>query len=299
MQYHYLVAGLDPYAFEAAGDGKRVETPELRDYIRGELSAPDRRTVQLLYTYYDIENIVGYIRHTNLPFNLLGNLTPAQVVHLVEDGAPENEEVKLPADFPAEITALVDRYKGRNPAEADDFEPLPDEALEAALYGAFYLRCSRTKCPFLKAWSQIDRTIRNITAASKARAMKLDASGMIVEPEGEIREQLLESQSADFGFKDRFEWTEPLLAVLDTKDFVERERGMDRLRWQIADTLTEHEYFSVDWILKYLVQLNILYRWAALDKEQGRRSFGQMVASLTTPSQLRQSDADAIGHLEK
>ncbi len=86
MQYYYLVAGLAEYPFDieaAAAGGLKIDVPEIKRTILGELAPADRRAVELLYTYYDILNIVGYVKRTGLPFNVLGNLSHKEVALLV------------------------------------------------------------------------------------------------------------------------------------------------------------------------------------------------------------------------
>lgn len=317
MQYYYLIAGLAEYSFDThlAGDGK-LDVPQVKRQIMADLSDGDRRGVELLYTYYDIENILGYIRGTKLPFNALGNLSPEQVAFLVDGNALPDGET-LPEDLaifeqglvlPSSIRLIVDRFKGRNPGEleTEDFEPVSAQDLERELFGSFYKTCGsdddnwggisgrilKNNVPeYLRHWAEIDRMIRNITAAYKARALGLSVElveGMIVDST-ELRETLLTSQAADFGLKGEFVYMEALLSVLETEDFVERERKMDALRWDIADDLAEHDYFGIGRIMDYLIHLNILHRWVALDAASGRENFRTLVTGLTDADTIAQS----------
>lgn len=324
MQYYYLVAGLPEYPFDIDGivtGGLRIDVPEIKKQIMGALSPLDRRAVELLYTYYDIENIVGYIKGTKLPFNELGNLTPADITLLVDrtvegqDGAsqflPEElAEREQALAVPSALRLVIDRFRNRtnadetNPA-AEEIAPLAIEDLERELYLSFYKTCGAVSdgkgfslsdlCPrravpqYLRMWADCDRMTRNIVAAYKSRQLGLPAEAkesMIVEENREVREALINSQAADFGLKDHFIYTEPLLQVLDTEDFVERERKMDELRCVMADSLAEHDYFGIGRVMNYLIRLNILHRWASLDAERGRTNFRDMVSGLTDPEKI-------------
>lgn len=55
--YYCLIAGLREYSLDA--EKKGFDAPAIIAEIKEELSARDRRTVELFYTYYDIENIVS------------------------------------------------------------------------------------------------------------------------------------------------------------------------------------------------------------------------------------------------
>lgn len=316
MQYYYLIAGLTEVPFDIDGvvsGAVRVDVPEIKGQIMAELSTDDRRAVELLYTFYDIENIVGYIRGTKLPFNVLGNLSQADVALLVDrtvGGTGEDMGVLLPEEMaereqelavPGEVRLVVDRFKGRQAdgtaLEPEEFAPLSADDLERELFQSFYRACGGrlsllgggTVPEFLRRWAQEDRMVRNIVAAYKGRKLGLAPElreTMIVEERPEVREALVVGQAQDFGLRDEFPYMEPLLQVLETEDFVEREKKMDALRAEMADALAEHDYFGIGKVMDYLIRLNILHRWAALDPARGREDFRALVAGLT--------DADRI-----
>lgn len=335
MQYYYLVAGLTEYPFDienAVAGGLRVDVPEVKARVMGELSPEDRRAVELLYTYYDIENIVGYVRGTKLPFNELGNLSREEVALLAGRSSAESVGDMLPEELaerernlavPPTIRLAMDRFRGRTGEEGntatpqpDDFAPLGVDDLERELFLGFYKACGAlpggretgftlsdfrpgrfTVPEYLRNWAEYDRVTRNIVAAYKARQLGLTAEqkeGMIVEPDAERREAYLSGQAPDFGMRDVFPYTERLLQVLETEDFVERERRMDELRAEIADDLAEHDYFGIGRVMDYLIRLNILYRWSSLDAQRGRENFREMVSSLTDPDKIAES-VDARG----
>ncbi|HIW10728.1 MAG TPA: DUF2764 domain-containing protein [Candidatus Rikenella faecigallinarum] len=322
MQYYYLIAGLPDYPFDIDGvvaGTLRIDVPLIKRQIMGELSPADQRAVRLLYTYYDIENIIGYIRGSKLPFNQLGNLTPKEVVLLVDRTVDETdgggqllpEELAERLDrlaVPSSVRLLVDRFRARTDEEQsvnpEEMAPLSLDDLERELFITFYNTCGAASgyatsagrwsdlCParsavpaFLRQWADCDRTVRNMVAAYKGRQLGLDAetrAGMIVETNPELREAYLNSAAADFGMKDTFPYAEALVQVLETEDFVERERKLDQLRADIADTLAEQDYFGIGRVMDYLIRLNILHRWAVLDAECGRGTFRELVGGLTT-----------------
>lgn len=322
MQYYYLIAGLPDYPLDIDGvvaGTLRIDVPLIKRQIMGELSPNDQRAVRLLYTYYDIENIIGYIRGSKLPFNQLGNLTPQEVALLVDRTVDESDGggQLLPEELaerlgrlavPSAVRLLIDRFRARTDDEQgltpEEFEPMSLDDLERELFITFYNTCGAVPgysgaagrwsdlCParsavpvFLRQWADCDRTVRNIVAAYKGRQLGLDAeakAGMIVETNPELREAYLNSAAADFGMKDTFPYAEALIQVLETEDFVERERKLDQLRADIADTLAEQDYFGIGRVMDYLIRLNILHRWAVLDAERGRGTFRELVGGLTS-----------------
>lgn len=69
-------------------------------------------------------------------------------------------------------------------------------------------------------------------------------------------------------------------AVADAGNLVEKENTIDAIRWDMAGELTEMNYFDIDYILGYLVRINIIDRWAALDPQRGREMLHKLVGSL-------------------
>ena len=277
-QYHYLVASLPE--FEFGTDNAKLDTAALRDEIKEGLAPADLADLELLYTYYDIQNILLYLKNGKVPFNQLGNLDPAQVKAEI-DGTDEEGEIYAATPLPPAIRLAIDQYKGRGTDEELDPDAdinIPD--IERRLFSDFYTLCGRSKSKFLRQWSDIDRTLRNITAVSQARKTGIDPSGMVI-GDGPVEKQLLSSQSSDFGIRDDFKYAEQLFQVLDTPDFVERERKMDTLRWSIAENLAEFEYFTLSTVMAFCVKMNIVYRWEALDRAEGRDRFRLIVEHLT------------------
>lgn len=104
---------------------------------------------------------------------------------------------------------------------------------------------------------------------------------------GDIESALARSSAADFGIKGEVAYVDRvMLAVADDSNLVEKENRMDAIRWEMADELTLTNYFDLDFILGYLVKVNIIHRWAALDPQRGREMLGRLVEGLTASGTL-------------
>lgn len=279
--YYCLVAGLPEFSFESDG---AVDVLDLRSQIAEVVTEDDAKSLELLYTFYDIVNIINAVDGGRLPFNKLGNLTLEQIEMEIE--APVVDDEPFATLLPSQIAIILDRYKGRvESEEGEDDRVLDVEQLQSELYAHYYKLATMSGCKFIRIYSAIDKQIRNIVAASRARVMGVDAVTMLV-GDGELEQQILSSSAQDFGLRGEFEYFEQLWSVIETEDFVERERKMDALRWGIADDVSEGDYFGIDMLAGYLVKLNIMYRWQALDKALGRERFGQMVEGFTSGLEL-------------
>lgn len=280
-KYYYLVSGLPEFSFES---DQSIDVLDLREQIVSGISDEDGSALALLYTFYDIVNIVNVIDGGRLPFNKLGNLTLEQIQ--LEIDAPSVDDEPFLSLLPSEISIILDRYKGRvEPTDGVDDAILNVEQLECELYAHYYRIAAMSESKFVRVYSAIDKQIRNIVAASRARVMGVDAVTLLV-GDGELEQQIISSSAQDFGLRGEFDYFEQLWSVIETEDFVERERKMDALRWSIADTISEGDYFGIDMLAAYIVKLNIVHRWQALDKVLGAERFGDMVKSFTAGLEL-------------
>ena len=68
-----------------------------------------------------------------------------------------------------------------------------------------------------------------------------------------------------------------LQSILEGKDILARERGIDDLYWEKIDELTLFNYLDFDKILGIVVKMMIIRRWLILNEESGREMFKKLV----------------------
>ena len=267
-EYFYLVAGLREWALDS--DTKGFDLGEIKSEILAELSKRDRKAVELLYAYYDCENLIAY-RNGRERFSALGNLTAEQLAEVFE-----SRRYSL---LPAEMARVVKLY-----VEAEDEDRDTDivltESFEHALFEAYYGDLAASKSTFLKGWGEFDRNLRNIAAAVAAREAGRAVKDVLVGG-GEIVEQLSRSSAADFGLRGELPYIDAVIAaVSDEKNIVEKERKIDAIRWSEAEEIAVFDFFNVDYILSYLVKVNIVARWTLLSPEVGRQMLNRLIKEL-------------------
>ena len=267
-EYFYLVAGLREWALDS--DTKGFDLGEIKSEILAELSKRDRKAVELLYAYYDCENLIAY-RNGRERFSALGNLTAEQLTEVFE-----NRRYSL---LPTEMARVVKLY-----VEAEDEDRDTDivltESFEHALFEAYYNDLAASKSTFLKGWGEFDRNLRNIAAAVAAREAGRAVKDVLVGG-GEIVEQLSRSSAADFGLRGELPYIDAVIAaVSDEKNIVEKERKIDAIRWSEAEEIAVFDFFNVDYILSYLVKVNIVARWTLLSPEVGRQMLNRLIKEL-------------------
>lgn len=267
-EYYYLVAGLRDWTLDS--DTKGFDAREIIDEILAEVSKSDREAIRLLYAYYDCENIIS-CRENRDRHNALGNLSREQIQEVVE-GA--NYSL-----LPARLAKVVELYAAAEDEERDE-EVTLDARFERTLFEAYYDELAHSKCRFLVAWGEFDSNLRNIAAAIAAREAGRLISDVTVGG-GDIVEQLSRSSAADFGLRGELPYIDAVIAaVSDEKNIVEKERKIDAVRWTEADEIAVFDFFNINYILSYLVKVNIVARWSMLAPEVGREMLNRLIKEL-------------------
>lgn len=263
--YYALVAGLREYSLDTETKGFDIE--EILAEVEEALSTSDMKVVELLYAYYDCENLIS--RHNgSSTYNSLGRLSSEEI----------DEELKAPSRLIAPLAKVVRAYASPESEEAEDFDL--SQPFAKALMNAYYRCCEASKSRLLREWSKCDRTIRNIVAATLARKQGVAIEAVVV-GEDSVTESLLHSSAADFGLRAELPYVEAIVsAVADERNFIEKERKIDNIRWAELSELATFDYFDLNAVIAYLVRANMVARWVALDAKVGREMFDCLVAEL-------------------
>lgn len=267
-EYYYLVAGLREWTLDS--DAKGFDAREIIDDIVEQLTKRDREAVRMLYAYYDCENIIAYYAKRNR-HNPLGNLSKEDV-----------EEVMVERNYsmlPKRVATVVKNYLEADDDDRDEDVVLND-SFEHALYDAYYEELTHSKCRFLKGWGAFDRNLRNIAAGVAAREANRAIADVVVGG-GDVVEQLKRSSAADFGLRGELPYIDAVItAVSDERNIVEKERKIDSIRWAEAEEIAVFDFFNINYILSYLVKVNIVARWMMLSPEVGREMLDKLMRDL-------------------
>lgn len=280
--YYYLVSSLIEYA--PGTEAKGLNVPGLRDEIAEGLSGKDRGYLQDLCAFYDVQNIVNLLEKRSRQFSHLGNF-PLIVIEALAEAQhsdkkySETDEERL-QEFPDYIRKVLYAFKYQATEDGDDVSVDLEKSVEYNLWSAFYQARQHSGCKFLREWFTFDRNLRNITAAYTARSLKKPVAPELI-GDGIIVEALARSNAADFGLHNEVPYIESVVQLLELPDMLEKEKKLDALRWNMAEELTESDYFNIDRILGYMVQVNLIHRWMALDKKAGTGMFRILQERLT------------------
>jgi len=134
---------------------------------------------------------------------------------------------------------------------------------ESKLGQAFYETALSGADRFIREFFTFDLRVRNakVRFLNKALDRPVDQD-IFLEPEGEFPE------------------ADKIAAVLQDKDILARERGLDGLMWAKIDEILIFDTFNIDVILGFIAKLKISDRWLTLDEQTGRDMFRRLVQEI-------------------
>ena len=271
--YYYLVAGLPELTLE---DSKLSYTvADFKAELSPDLSDEDKKLIDLFYLKFDNANVLKLLKDKDAAIDLRGNYSAEELVEFISS-LKEGDEI-ADAVFPSYLSTFIFEYF--NATAEDDF--LYEDRL-AALYYEYAMKC---KNKFVSSWFAFNLTMNNILVALTARKFKMDIAPLIV-GDTEVCEALRTSGARDFGLTGEVDFLDQLVKISETEELVEREKKIDQLRWNWMEEATFFNYFTVERLFVFLLQLEMIERWISLDKEKGNQLFRSIIATLKDEVQI-------------
>lgn len=271
--YYYLVAGLPELTLE---DSKLSYTvADFKAELYPDLSDEDKKLIDLFYLKFDNANVLKLLKDKDAAIDLRGNYSAEELVEFISS-LKEGDEI-ADAVFPSYLSTFIFEYF--NATAEDDF--LYEDRL-ATLYYEYAMKC---KNKFVSSWFAFNLTMNNILVALTARKFKMDIAPLIV-GDTEVCEALRTSGARDFGLTGEVDFLDQLVKISETEELVEREKKIDQLRWNWMEEATFFNYFTVERLFVFLLQLEMIERWISLDKEKGNQLFRSIIATLKDEVQI-------------
>lgn len=273
-KYYYLVAGLPDLALD---DSKLSYTvADFKTEFYPYLSDADKKLIDLFYLKFDNANVLKLLKDRDAVIDTCGLYSADELsdfIVMLKDG----DEVPDRA-FPSYLSAFIsDSFN--QPTEEVNF--LPENRL-AGLYYAYAMKC---KNRFVSDWFGFNLTVNNILVALTARKYKFEVAPLIV-GDTRICEALRTSTARDFGLGAEVDYLDQLMKISEVEELVEREKKIDQLRWDWMEEATFFNYFTIERLFVFLLQLEMIERWLSLDKERGSQLFRSMIEVLKDEVQI-------------
>lgn len=136
----------------------------------------------------------------------------------------------------------------------------------------FYKEALAHRLGFIREFFRFDFDVRNQKVRYLNQALGRD-------PEKDVL-KLTDPEAEENGLSEEepeFKESAILQSVLERKDILARERGIDDLYWDKIDEITLFDYLNFDRIMGVIVKMMIIRRWLVLDEETGRAMFKRLV----------------------
>ncbi len=154
---------------------------------------------------------------------------------------------------------------------------LSEEDLRTQVLYEQGLRC---KNRFVRAWYTYNRDMNNVMVATICRKHGFDVTKMIV-GRGAVADILRKNlPQKDFGLGGVLDDVQDIMSLVEVENLMEREKRMDALRFQWLENATLYIDFSIENVLAYYLQIEMLNRWSVLTVEQGEKVFRELVADM-------------------
>ncbi|MDR3260275.1 MAG: DUF2764 domain-containing protein [Tannerella sp.] len=274
-KYYYLIAGLPNLLLE---DGKPpFSVSGFKEELNSYLTVTDKKLHDLFFLKFDNKNLLNQLRHPDYDPDLKGNITQDEFGELfneLKNAEEENSSGTKNKRIPAYIAEFVRLYLETEAKEERSAISWEDRL--ATLYYAYAVACSNR---FVAAWFALNLNINNVLAAITCRKYGLDRSNYIV-GDSEIANHLRTSNARDFELGDSLEYLPDVLRIAEETDLLLREKKIDQLKWEWLDDNTFSRVFDIESVLAYLLKLELLERWATLDKATGEKTFRGLVGAM-------------------
>ena len=267
-KYYYLVAGLPELSLE---DNKLSYTvADFKTEFYPFLTAGDRKLFDLFYLQYDNANVLAMLRQQEALLDKRGCFTGEQLEEAI---ATLKEADTLPDTIlPSYLSKFIYDYFH---TESADNQILLEDKL-AGLYYAYAMKCSNR---FVAQWYDFNLTVNNVLVALTTRKYKLPVAAAVV-GDTHICQALKTSTVRDFGLSGELDYFDALVKISETSNLMEKERKVDQMRWKWMEEASFFNYFTVERLYVFLLQIEMIERWISLDKEKGNQMFRQLIASL-------------------
>ena len=270
-QYYYLVTGLPELSLE---DNKLNYTVgDFKTEFYPQLSKEDQVLVNLYYLKFDNANLLKLLKDREAAIDSRGNYTAEQFVAVFKQ-FDEEGVITSPGSLPSYIIKFTQAYLTQQETGVT-----ADVLVEDWLAGLYYEYAMQCKNDFVSSWFEFNLNVNNVLVALAARKYRMPIASLIV-GDTDICQALKTSNARDFGLTTELDYFDQLLKISETDDLVDREKRLDQLRWKWMEDKTFFDYFSIERLYVFLLQLEIIERWISLDKEKGNQMFREIIDSL-------------------
>lgn len=264
-----MVAGLPDLFFNENRPG--FSSVEFREELRAQLTPPDFDLIRKLYLPFDNKNFLTVYFNLDKPFDPLGNFTKD---YFETQLLPANEHCTLPGY----MIRFLEWMKSCETSELT-YE------VENILHTLFYESVLKTKNEFLSEWFSFELNVKNLLTTFNCVRFNRDPANHLIKAGSNLTAYhlLLNKRLKPELFEDEIPYHDQLFRIAESEtDMMEKEKALDRIRWNYLDEFTFFHFFTIEKIASYIIKLNIIERWNRLDEKTGRELLNKLLNELKT-----------------
>ena len=76
------------------------------------------------------------------------------------------------------------------------------------------------------------------------------------------------------------------MRIIEEENLLLREKKIDALKWSWMEDKIFFDYFTIERVFVFLLQIDMIERWLQLDSEEGNRYFREIIDSLKNQVQI-------------
>lgn len=270
-KYYSLVAGLPDISLNA--NKLPFTSVEFKQLLEDQLKAEDYELIKFIFLKIDNQNVLSLLKKED-KFTEGGNYTK----DIIE------AEIHKPVYIDDYLIEFIEAYKTNVPL----YQNLSWENQLTTLY--YEHIAAQTPNEFLGKWFKFELDLNNIISGINCRNYDYEIKEQLI-GQNDVNESIIKRNPVrDFGLMKEYPFLENLLYLYDYSNIFDREQKIDEYKWQFLDENETFFYFTIEKIISYLIKLQILERWQALDEEAGQKQFDTIIKNLsekyTVPEQF-------------
>ncbi len=263
-KYYCLVAGLPDLFFSE--DKAIPEVAEFKAELEAILHPADFKLVRLLFLPNDNKNLINLLFKIDEPFNEPGNFRREFL----------ESQIQQPDALPDYMVHYIEWAKNR---ESNEW----NVQAENKLTSMFYEFALKTKNEFLNDWFQFELYLKNILITRNSLNYNYTLCQQLVVVHGfdEVRKLLAEKKLQPEIYQDYLPEAETIFKIAESdRNIGEKEKELDKIRWNWLDEHSFFYWFSIEKILSHTIKLMMIERWLKLDKKTGDELLKKLIEEL-------------------
>lgn len=268
-QYYYFVAGLPDFSFDSTKLPFTVS--EFKETLYDELETDDEKLIDKYFLESNKDNLLNLLIDKDVEIKDTGSFSRDDILSTlesIEQGMSEKNE-----DIPDILEIFINQlHKKDTESENTNWEDIL-----TSLYMDYGTDVENT---LVSKWFTLNLNIGNLLGAIYSRKYGLDVKQVVVGNNDIAKTIRANANSRDFGLEQELDYFDAILKISEETDIYERERQIDKFRWDWLDENTVFDYFNIEYLFAYLCKLQILERWVQLNAEEGERVFRELIANM-------------------